>query len=98
MDELYPNDGSYYQPTEPAEQIQERKEEKGKVKEGIRLLEDVIERFEERIRFYDSVNSVPGEFRIDPAEFMHRVEANDLTKQNLIVEKTWLEGLRDTYK
>jgi hypothetical protein len=88
---------SYFNLDEPVEQKKERKDEKAKVQGGRALLEEMIERWEEKVMFYDSVDSIPSEVRGDAQKFMLTVNVNALTKQNLLGELNYLEALRDQY-
>lgn len=98
MDSDFGNvESSYFKVDEPEEQKVERQEEKAKVQGGKKLLEDLIERWAEKVAFYDSIDSIPNEVRADQEKFMLAVNTNSLTKENLIVELEYLEALRDTY-
>ena len=97
MDDLYMNDGSYYQPEEPAMQILERQEERSKATAAVPLLKDLVKRFDERIAFYDSVESIDVTMLADEKRFMRQWEANKLTKDNLILERDYLRDLLDRY-
>lgn len=97
MDDLGNTESPYFA-SEPAEQVQERKEEKAKVMKGIAMLEEIIERFEKRIAFYDTLNSIDVDASTHPEEHLRIVIANKQTSQNLTEEKEWIENLRDTYK
>jgi hypothetical protein len=88
---------TYYNPTAPAEAKQEERKEKGMVLSAMPLIEDMIKHLEERIHFYETVDSIPAEVRTDTRLFMLRVEANDLAKENLKSEKEYFEQLRDEY-
>lgn len=95
-DDLYPLDGGAFVP-EPAEQVEERNKEKGETLAALPMLESIIGRFAEKIAFYDSVDSIPEAIKLQPETFVRVVEANKLTRNNLIAEKEWLEGLIDEY-
>jgi len=97
MEDLYPNDGTHYEPSVPEEQKREENAEKAKVQEGIQLLEEIISRWDERIRFYDSLDSINVDVDTRPAQHRETVRANKQTKANLLVEKDYLEGLRSQY-
>ena len=88
-------ESSYFQLGEPLEQKIERKEAKGRIKDGVKLLEDIIARLEVRIKFYDTLDSIPAEVRAIPEDFMTAVNANDLTKRNLMNELEYLITLQD---
>lgn len=98
MDELGNTESNYFLPTEPEEQVKERKEEQAKVMKGIAMLEEIIERMEQRITFYDTVSSIEVDVTTHPEEHLRAVIAAKQTKENLIQEKEWIENLRATYK
>lgn len=93
-DDIMPNDG-YFVPREPLEQRIARKKEKAKTLEGLNILKDVVERLQQRIDFYNSVDSIPDEVKTDPAKFMHLYSAYKLTRDTLISEKEIIESLID---
>lgn len=97
MDDLGNTESPYFA-SEPAEQVQERKEEKAKVMKGIAMLEEIIERFEKRIAFYDTTNSIEVDVTTAPEEHLRAVLVAKGISQNLTEEKEWIENLRDTYK
>jgi hypothetical protein len=97
-DDLMPNDGTFYHLTEPEEQKQEESEERAKAIQGMALLEELIERLNTRITFYDSLNSIAPDVKDTPEQHLRACIAGQMTKQNLIQEKEYMEGLRDKYK
>lgn len=100
-DNLYPLDGAPFVspiPAEPLEQKEERAAERGKALAALPMLEGIIDRFQEKIAFYDSVSSIPAEVKTDPTKFLIMHNANELTMNNLIAELDWLEGLVDDIK
>src|ERR1017187_8749257 len=94
MDEsnLYPLDGAAFK-TEPEEQTDEAKLEVAKAQSAGPILRDIIERFRQKIDFYNSVDSIPAEVKTNPQQFLIIHNANELTRDNLIAEVEWLEGL-----
>lgn len=96
-DNLYPLNGAAFAPTEPIEQQQERDAEKGKLLEALPLVEDIINHFKDRVDFYGSVDSIPDEVKTKPDEFLIIHNANQLVRDNLVVEIEWLEGLLAEY-
>lgn len=95
---LYPSGGAPFLPTEDIEQVNERKAEKAKVYTALPLIKEILERFDERIKFYDSVHSIPDATLVKPQEFMHLAAAHKLTGQCLQMEKDYLEGLIEDIK
>jgi len=97
MDDLYPNETTFFTPEEPQEQRTERNAEKAKAQEGMALLEELIKRFEERIGFYERIDSIPSEVESKPEEHLRAVLANRIVKENLVAEKDYLVSLRSQY-
>lgn len=97
VDELYPNDGTYFQPEVPEDRKREERAEKGKVTEGIEFLEEQITYLQGRIAFYDSVSSIPNHVKVRPDEFMHTVAAHEIVRRELELELEVLKQLRDKY-
>jgi hypothetical protein len=95
MDDMGNTETSYFHLGEPLEQKLERKEAKGRIKDGVKLLEDIIAWIEGRIAFYEKVDAIPAEVRADEKLFMITVSANDLTKRNLMNELEYLKTLQD---
>jgi hypothetical protein len=58
MDNLGNTETSYFRVDEPVDQKKERIEEKSKARAGLHLLEDIIERFNKRIAFYNTLDSI----------------------------------------
>lgn len=97
-DNLYPNTGdTYYKPEMPADRKDEESEEKAKALAGMPLINDLIARFDKRIAFYDSLESIPSDVSTHPEEHLRAVLANQMAKENLRAEKEYLEGLKSTY-
>lgn len=99
MDEdLYPNDSSYWLPTEPKELKIERAKEQAQTLEAISVLETLVDRMNQRIDYYATVDSIPDEVKTDPVAFMNMHNANELVRNNLRNEKEYIESLIDTHK
>jgi|GEM_PF-841676 len=96
-DNLYPNDGTHYEVTVPEEQKREETSEKAKAQAGRELLTELIKRWEERIRFYDSLNSIDVDVADTPEKHQLQVLANKQTKANLLTELDYLEGLKQQH-
>lgn len=90
-------ESSYFSVGEPLERKQERQAEKAKVQGGRELLLELIERWETKIEFYQTIDSIPAEVRADSSKFMLAVAANDLTKRNLQAELDYLTALQEQY-
>lgn len=82
---------------EPADQAQERTEERDNVFKAYPILEGVIDRLKQRINFYKSTDSIDTSVLTDPEMFMHTVAGNKLAAENLQIELTYLEELIKTH-
>lgn len=98
-DDLYPNDGANLGgvPKEPPEQDVERKKEKAQTLEALPILKAIVERLEERIAFYQSVDSIPASVKSEPVKFMNMHNSNELTRDNLKNEKEYIQSLIDQH-
>jgi hypothetical protein len=97
-DNVYPNDSSqYFMPREPAEQIIERKKEKAQTLEALNEFRAIVNRLEERIRFYESVANIPDEIRTKPDEFLIMHNTHTLMVRTLTSEKEYIEGLLNAH-
>lgn len=99
VDDVYPSDGTYISGSkkEPPEQDVERKKEKARTLESLPLLKEIIQRLEERIEFYGSVDAMPKELKTSPTKFMNMHNTNELVRENLKMEKEYLQDLIDTH-
>lgn len=97
MNDMGNIESSYFRTDEPTEQKQERNAEKAMVNGGRDLLLNLLERWDEKVEFYDSIDSIPPEVRADEKKFMLTVSVNDLTKKNLLAELAYLESLKEMY-
>ena len=96
-DNVMPNTGDCFGLREPVEQEIERKKEKAHTLEELSVLKSLVTHFEDRIKFYDSVSSIPNAVKADPKQFLIMHNANELTKKCLVSEKEYLESLLDTH-
>jgi hypothetical protein len=96
--DMMPNEGTYFHVTEPEEQKQEENAERAKAQQGMEMLEELIARMENRITFYDSTKCIQVDIDTNLSRFKEAYQAAQMTKQNLIQEKEYMEGLRDKYK
>lgn len=94
-DNLMPNQGNYFQISEPEEQVHERAKQKAKSFDGHAVIKDLIKHFEDRIEFYKTIDSIPQEVRGDEKLFLITVNANALTSTNLLNERDYLKSLLD---
>lgn len=96
-DDVMPNDGSYFMPREPEEQVIARKKESAQTLESVAVLKDMISRLDDRIDFYGSVDSIPPAVKADPKRFLITFNANQLTRDCLRSERDWIQDLLDTH-
>ena len=96
-DDVYVNDGSYFLPREPKEQVIARNKEKAKTLEVVTELEKVIDHFNQRIEFRDKLSSINVDITKDPALHQKICEVNDLLKLALVEEKGLLEELLEVH-
>ncbi len=98
MDDDITNNGSYFVPREPREQIIARQKEQAGALEAQKELEQVIKHFEERIEYRDKLSSINVDITKDPALHQKICEVNDLLKLALIEEKNLIEDLLEIHK
>lgn len=98
MDDLSPNNGAWFQPSEPEAQVKDREKEKAKVLGSLKLIEEMLVRLDKEITRLSSIDSIPSEHRTTPEEFMHHFEGNEVALRHLKKERGWLKDLKDTYK
>lgn len=96
-EDLVPNTGDYFTPTEPAKQKVARTKEKANTLQALPILKELVKFLEGRIEYYGSVDAMPDEVKTDPTKFMNWHNANELTRANLISEKEYIESLLDTH-
>lgn len=97
-DNVMPNDGSsFYFPAEPQEQIISRKKEQAGLLEALKVTELMVQHFEERIAFRDTLGSIKVDVRTDPAMHQKMCEVNELLKLSLEEELGLLKDLLETY-
>ena len=90
-DDVMPNEGAYF--SQPREQIKERRKERANTLEGLEILKQLLERYNQRIEFYEKTTSIPDDVRLDPAKFLILHNTHSLTAKTLIAEKEYIEGL-----
>jgi hypothetical protein len=61
------------------------------------LIDEALARMDERIAFYDTLNSIPDEVISNPEELGFTLKAYKLTQMNLRAERDWLDELRRSY-
>lgn len=96
-DDLMPNDGAYFLPREPKDQILARKKEKAKTMEGLAVLKDMIKRFDQRIEFYNTIDSIPMDVRAEADTFLIAFHTNQMVRDTLQDERDYIIGLIETH-
>lgn len=94
-DDVYPNNGEFVAgvPREPIEQALSRKKEKAQAAEFSTVLQDLLSRWEDKIKFYESVRAIPEEVKLKPEEFMQAVTLNAVIVEILEAEKEYIESI-----
>lgn len=98
MDDLYPNDGSYYQPEAPIETQTANAEEKKKAEEAIPFIDGVLKWFDATVKTTDSVAFAVAMSRQYDKPIEEVVVALDICRQYLEQKKGELESLARTLK
>lgn len=97
-DDIMPNDGSFFNPfQEPPEQKLARRKEQARALEVKPVIENIIQHFNERIAYRDTIESLAVDLLDDPAMHQKKCEVNELLKLALMEEKQMLEELLETY-
>ena len=66
------------------------------VREARDVLVKILERLDERIAHYKSIDSIDDAILADPTLFSHTVAANKLTAANLLQEREVIQALIDS--
>lgn len=89
---LYPNHGANRITVPVQQQVEEATEQSQTVK-ALPILRDLITRFENRVKFYNTLDSIPEDVLTLPDEFMHLVAAHKLTGQMMQAELDYIKEL-----
>lgn len=92
MDDTPPIQGAW-RPVEPVAQQLEKLKTDAQVVKALPLIQDILDRFNEKVEFFKSVESIPEDVLTLPDEFMHIVAANKLVASMLQAELNYLEDL-----
>lgn len=95
MDDMGNSESSYFKLGESPEQKQERREIQARVKDGAKLLEDLLARFDARIAFYDSNKSIEVDITEAPEMHQKRMFVAQMMRECLQAERNYLETLKD---
>mgnify|MGYP006358625317 CR=1 FL=1 len=95
MDDMYPNDGSFYQPVVPKEIEQANKEEQNVAKQSLPIIDEIVEWFDRQIQESEKLTNIDVESKIP-------VQAQIIALQELSrlleLKKGDLQVLRFMYK
>lgn len=92
-DDVMPNDGTYFFPREPKDQAIARKKENAQAIEKENVLKDLLERWEEKIKFYSSTTSFSDEVKLDPEKLARLVIAYAEVTTVLEAEREYVQSL-----
>lgn len=96
-DDMMPNDGTYFFPREPKDQVLSRKKEKAQTLEGLTVIQDLLKRWSEKIAYYESIRAIPEEVKLNETQFMHTVAGHAVVLEILETEKEYIEELISNY-
>lgn len=98
-EDLYPNDGTFMGgvPLEPIEQRLERKKERANTLEAAKISQAILDHFEQRITYRDTLDSIKPDLAKSPAMHQKACEVNAMIKLALIEETNLLRELLDMY-
>lgn len=99
MDDTSGNsESSYFDATaEPEDQVQERNAEKAMVLGGAELLELLITHWEEKKRYYETIDSIGEGARGNGRKLILALEVNEGMRNEVNEELTYLKDLKKTY-
>jgi hypothetical protein len=93
MDDSYPNDGSYFQPTEPEDQARQRDMQATKAQAAKPMLEDIIQQVTDDIERMKSVDAITVDPEASPEAFMKAWYGVQQQKAYAEQHKAYLESL-----
>jgi hypothetical protein len=96
--DTYPNDGAYFLPTEPEEQVEERRKSLSKAQAAKPMLEDLIVRITADIDRIKSVDAITVDPEADAESFMRAWYGVQQVKNYAEDLKIYLESLLATTK
>lgn len=98
MDDVYPREGQYFQPTQPEADKQAVSEEVKAAVQARPFLDGVTEWFDEAIANTDSLSTARDEAKRRDVPVDVIVEAYDIVREILINKKGEFESLKQTFK
>lgn len=96
---MYPNDGTFMGgvPLEPVEQRVERKKERAQTLEAKKISEAILQHFEERIAYRDTLDAIAPDLAKTPELHQKVCEVNMMLKLALEEERDMLKEKLDMY-
>jgi hypothetical protein len=87
---LYPNDGEYFSPAAPALQQKNAKQQQDDTLEELPLIKAVLKHLDERIAFYDTLDSIQVDIETDAQIFQKIHAAHKLCRDALKTERNFI--------
>lgn len=97
-DNIIPNDGRFYVPVKSKEAQEAERHKQKTVLEQVPVLKGVLKHLEEKILFYDSLNSIKVDISEDPLTFQKVHYANQICRDSLKTERTYIQSEIDKLK
>lgn len=97
MDNQGNSETTYFGIQDDVTTVSETTQERAMVKAALPLIDELLDRLQARITFYDTLNSIEVDLETDPEAYIRQHIANAQTKANLELEKQYLETLKDTH-
>jgi len=99
MEDLLPNDGQSFNPTElPEERIEEDQLEQAKAAQSYPIIEDLIEATEQKLTETDSLKCLGIDSAMPAVQVQILSEANKKYQALLVSHIEWLKGLKELYE
>lgn len=86
---------TYYQPFNNREQKRQSKEEKVEAEKNSDVLQKILDRLDERIALYQSLDSISDETISNPQLLAQTIHANRMTVENLKQERGVIKDIID---
>jgi hypothetical protein len=99
MEDLLPNDGQSFNPTNlPEDREQENLEELSKAAQAYPILDELIEATEEKLKDADSMTSLGIDSSTPAVQVQIIMEGNKKYQALLISHVEWLRGLKEVFE
>lgn len=92
IDDVYPENSTAFFLEEPQEQKQERKKEEGKNWAGKEQIEEIVERLEARIKYFNSPQSIDVDIKDSPEVHQKKVFVSQGMSEELDRELDYWRG------